>query len=124
MISEAIKSIVEGYINNKSLSDVEIGEVVTINPLSIKVADFPEPISQEFLVVPERLVRDTYNIQMLNFEISFSHTCNNCNAQVHTVAGNGTATIKIDDITLVQGDKVILSKAQGGQLYVIMDRRI
>lgn len=118
MISEAIKEIVAGYMNNAELADMETAEVVAINPLKIKLSDLADPIENKFLIVPERLIKDTYEIEVP--QLTFNHTCSNCSKEFHDIKAVGT--IKIKNVILEVGDKVTVLKAKGGQKYFVLDK--
>lgn len=102
MISESVKKIIEGYMNNSELADMEIAEIVSMSPVKIKVADIAEPLDGSFIIVPERLIKDTYYIFLDDSEIQ--------------------TKITLVDHILKVGDKVVLMKAKGGQKYFVLDK--
>lgn len=118
MISESLKKIIEGYMNNSELADIETAEVLSINPIKVKLGDLAEPLESEFLIVPERLIKETYEIEVP--QLTVKHTCSSCNKESHNIQGMGV--IKVKNVTLKVGDRVTLLKAKGGQKYFILDK--
>lgn len=55
MMVDYIKEIVKNYLNNKELADLEIGVIVSENPLKIKIPNLIEPIGTAFIIIPVRL---------------------------------------------------------------------
>lgn len=118
MISEPIKQIIQGYLSNLDPTDIEVGEVVSVAPLMIKIPDFPEYLSSGFLIVPKRLVDDTYEIEISG--LSLTHSLVDEGSVGHSSIA--TATIKLKGTALEVGDKVSMCKAQGGQKYLLVDK--
>lgn len=91
---------------------VMYGEVITVNPLSVKV-DQRFTLPADFLQVPESMTR---------LEIDLKH--------VHPYTDNGsvrsTSEALVEKIVirpgLEAGDKVLLLRVQGGQKFVILDK--
>ena len=87
---------------------VMYGEIVTVDPLSVKV-DQRFTLTSGFLVVPESLVR---------YEADLKHK--------HQYAGSDTSEALTGKLVirygLQEGDKVILLRVQGGQQYIILDK--
>ncbi|TGE37637.1 DUF2577 domain-containing protein [Desulfosporosinus fructosivorans] len=91
---------------------IMIGEVITVNPLSVKVEQ-RFTLTADFLIVPE---------SMRLFEIDLEHA--------HQYTDNGfsrnTAEALITKIVihpgLKGGDKVLLLRVQGGQKFLILDK--
>jgi len=55
MMINYIKEIVSNFLNNKELSDLEMGLIVSVNPIKIKIPNLIEPIGSSFLIIPIRL---------------------------------------------------------------------
>lgn len=118
MISEPLKKIISGNMDNAQLSDIETAEVVGVNPIKVKLNDLADPIAGEFLIVPDRLIKDTYEVEVQ--QLTFNHTCSSCSKESHSVKAAGT--IKVNNVILKVGDKVTLLKAKGGQKYFVLDK--
>ena len=102
MITESVKKIIDGYIGNIDLSNIEVAEVLSVNPICIKLDDITEPLDSSFVVVPERLIKNTYKVLIDD----------SLNEYKLTFVGN----------ELKKGDKVSVIKAKGGQKYYILDK--
>lgn len=99
MLSESIKEITKGYINNMNICDVLNGEITRVNPLEVKVSA-QLILSEEFLIIPEFIQREKYDIEI-----------------------DGTEKeIIFKNKKLKKGDKVIIVKSTGGQRYLILGR--
>lgn len=91
---------------------VMYGEVITVNPLSVKV-DQRFTLPADFLIVPASMTR---------FEIDLKH--------VHPYTDNGsvrsTSEALVEKIVILPGlnagDKVLLLRLQGGQKFIILDK--
>lgn len=68
MITEFIKQTIDKYIKNAQLTDITYGVVVKESPLVVRINSLGIEIEEEFLIVPERLVREKYAIELLNVE--------------------------------------------------------
>jgi len=55
MIVDHIKEIVNNFLSNKELADLEEGVIVSTSPLKIKIPTLIEPIGTAFIIVPLRL---------------------------------------------------------------------
>ena len=91
---EIVKQATLNVIENEKMCDLRFGEVVSINPLKIKLT--PQlTLPSSVLIVPRHLTR--YQI-LLN-----------------------DSNVTIDN-SLKLGDKVALIRKQGGQSYFVLDR--
>lgn len=83
---------------------LRLGTVISVNPLVITIDGLSEPLDSDFLVVAEHLTAHERQV---------------------TVSRPGepsyTATIGYSG-ALTEGDRVICMSANGGQLYVIIDK--
>lgn len=93
-IAEYMKKIALETQGASKPTVVQFGTIISSNPLEVNV-DQRFTLSEDFLIVPEQLTE--YKI---------------------TIDGTEYAIRK----GLVAGDKVMLLRVQGGQLYVILDR--
>jgi hypothetical protein len=114
----SIKQAGAGAVQAGNPVNVMFGEVVTEDPLKVRV-DQRFVLTSEFLLVPESLQ---------HFELELQHT------HAYTDAsGNGTANKTtepaLEDPVVIRrgleaGDKLLLLRMQGGQQYVILDRLV
>lgn len=94
-----IKRIVENYINSKNLSDVVYGTLTNVSPLTVKIDSSQITIAGAFLIVPESMTEHTRDMTI-----------------------NGVKQKVIVHSELRVGDKVILVKKHGGQLYAMIGK--
>ncbi|WP_282938998.1 DUF2577 domain-containing protein [Paenibacillus sp. RC67] len=85
------------------------GNVVQINPLEVSLDPQREPLTEDFLLVPESLT---------HLELDLKHT--------HST-GEGTTEEALADPILIrkgleQGDVVLLLRMQGGLKYIVLDK--
>lgn len=109
---ELIKTAGIDAVGASNPVNVMFGEVIGINPLSVKV-DQRFTLTVDFLLVPESLTK---------FEIDLKH--------VHSYTDNGSVRSTSEALNekivirsgLNAGDKVLLLRIQGGQKFVILDK--
>lgn len=84
MMVDAIKQVVINYLNYAKLADVLFGNVINMNPVTIKLDNNSSNfnISEPFLVITDRFKKEPLSV----------------------------------------GDKVVLVRAHGGQMFVILDK--
>ena len=104
-IYEAIKGCINQVMAQAEFTDVELGEVVNIKPLKIKLSD-RLILNQNQLMLTDAVTLKTINLTH-NHEES---------ERVEL-----TSPIIVRD-GLKKGDKVLLLKAKQGQTYVIISR--
>lgn len=120
MIVKSIKDVVAGVMHNASLTDVEIGEVVSENPLIIQTED-KIPISQDSIIL-------TKNTCLHSIDMEVDHLTENraggggyAEFASHNHGYFGRKTYLVHN-ELKIGDKVILLRESGGQRYIALDR--
>lgn len=131
----------KGYMDHAELSNMEIAEVITVEPqVSIKLHDFDEIIGGDFLVVPQRLVDENYSL-VATVEgsnaiglsgLSLTHQLVDEGSVGHGSAATAALTfnsplnvkIQLKNVILQPGDKVAVLKATGGQRYFIVEKVI
>ena len=96
---DTIKEIVRNYLSNENLGDVVYGTIVQTSPFAVKIEQTQILLSAPFLVVPQHL--KTYEQKV------------SCLGEEYTVSM---------ETLLKAGDKVILLKKHGGQLYVLLGK--
>lgn len=91
---EIVKQATLNVIENEKMCDLRFGEVVSINPLRIKLT--PQlTLPSSVLIIPQHLTR--YQILLDDSNVTI-------------------------DNSLKLGDKVALIRKQGGQSYFVLDR--
>lgn len=120
MIVKSIKDVVAGVMHNASLTDIEIGEVVSENPLIIQTED-KIPISQDSIIL-------TKNTCLHSIDMEVDHLTENraggggyAEFASHNHGYFGRKTYLVHN-ELKIGDKVILLRESGGQRYIALDR--
>lgn len=127
---EAIKKIVSNMLENSKLSKLEFGTVESVSPLKIRI-DQKKVINDSQLML-SHLVRDYY------VDITVQHSTDSIYGSwdtSHDHPGAGKNGIPIDHeheykgrkkimmhYSLRTGEKVVLIRQDGGQLYYILDR--
>lgn len=102
-IIDIVKRAAIDVMENSQLTDIRLGEVTNISPLSVKLTH-QLTIPSSVLIVPEHLTDRTIKITVHNEDGTDE---------------NKEITIRN---ALVIGDKVALLRKHGGQLYFILDR--
>lgn len=126
----AIKELVENLLERKKLSKLEFGTVESVSPLKIRI-DQKHLLEEEDLIL-SHLVKDYY------VDITVQHSTDSIygswnTAHAHPDAGNNTIPtdheheyigrkkILIHN-ALLKGEKVVMIRQEGGQLYYVLDR--
>lgn len=126
----AIKELVENLLERKKLSKLEFGTVESVSPLKIRI-DQKHLLEEEDLIL-SHLVKDYYvDITVQHSTDSIYGSWNTNHA--HPDAGNNTIPtdheheyigrkkILIHN-ALLKGEKVVMIRQEGGQLYYVLDR--
>ena len=108
---ELVKRAAIDVMENSQMCDLRFGEVVSVEPLRVKVTN-QLTIPSSLLIVPEHLT---------NYEVKVNLEWETESEQEHTHLVSGTKTIVINN-ELRLGDRVALLRKQGGQSYFILDR--
>lgn len=116
----AIKDIVVNTIRSLSLSDIEIGEVVSADPLIIQT-ESKIPLDASSIVL-------TKNTSLHSIDMSVDHLTENraggggmAEYASHNHEYKGRKTYLVHNELLV-GEKVILLRESGGQRYIAIDK--
>lgn len=116
----AIKEIVVNTIRSLSLSDIEIGEVVSADPLIIQT-ESKIPLDASSIVL-------TKNTSLHSIDMSVDHLTENraggggyAEYASHNHEYKGRKTYLVHNELLV-GEKVILLRESGGQRYIAIDK--
>lgn len=116
----AIKEIVVNTIRSLSLSDIEIGEVVSEDPLIIQT-ESKIPLDASSIIL-------TKNTSLHSIDMSVDHLTENraggsgmAEYASHNHEYKGRKTYLVHNELLV-GEKVILLRESGGQRYIAMDK--
>lgn len=126
----SIKNITDNLIEHKKMTNLEFGEVVGVSPLVIKIDQ--KKILEEDDLLLSHLVKDYY------VDITVQHSTDSIyggwdTSHSHPDAGRDVIPIKheheyvgrkkiIIHNKLEVGEKVVLLRQQGGQLYYVLDR--
>ena len=100
-LTSVIKEIVRGYVSNLDISDLQMGSVVSENPIKVKIEN-GMVLPKSLLIIPEKLVREEYRVSYYGEE----------------------RTMIFRDKKLKVGDSVIMVKGVGGGKYLVIDRVI
>lgn len=116
----AIKEIVVNTIRSLSLSDIEIGEVVSEDPLIIQT-ESKIPLDASSIIL-------TKNTSLHSIDMSVDHLTENraggsgmAEYASHNHEYKGRKTYLVHNELLV-GEKVILLRESGGQRYIAIDK--
>ncbi|AIQ45625.1 phage protein [Paenibacillus sp. FSL R7-0273] len=105
---EAIKQAALGAIDATGPVMVQMGRVVSVNPLKV-IVDNRLELTEDFLIIPESLTE---------LKVNLRHT--------HTSGSGTTGEALTSPIilrkALAADDKLLLLRMQGGQRYIILDR--
>ena len=142
MITPHIKQIIEGYMNYIDLSDLVVGKVISVNPISIQVEDLPKPLGTNNVVVPKHLVEPVQNVvatikggnSVSISGLSITHSLKDEGTVGHggsnpaaTLTFNGPIEMVIDTKdtwVLKPGDLVYMVMAKGGQKYLVLCKAV
>ena len=135
-LTDLMKCIAAGVINNMQLPEVYIGSVVSINPLEIRL-NAQNILPAKYLIltnaVKDHEVDITVSWQTVEDDyLKPAHTHGNGNNGSPTTSTSDFDTKHKHDIKgrkkitihngLTVGEKVLLLRTQGGQNYVVVDR--
>lgn len=127
---DVIKQVVENLLERKKMTKLEYGTVESISPLTIRI-DQKKLLQEEDLIL-SHLVKDYYvditvqhstNGIYESWDTSHSHP----NAGVSTIPTEhkheykGRKKILVHN-GLLEGEKVVMIRQEGGQVYYILDR--
>lgn len=104
-IYEAIKVLVNQVLSSTEFADIELGEIVSIKPLKIKLSD-RLILNQNQLMLTDAVTLKTINLTHKHEESERAEL---------------TSPIIVRD-GLKKGEKVLLLKAKQGQTYVVISR--
>ena len=104
-------------MENSQVCDLRFGEVVSIEPLKIKVTN-QLTIPSSLLFVPEHLTKREVPVYV---DWYTENPPDDSSVGEHNHSVNGSKTIIIDNELRI-GDRVALLRKQGGQSYFILDR--
>ena len=127
---DSILQVVQGGMAAASLSDLEIGTVKTVDPLSVVTQDVQDPIPAVALILTTAVVEKKIPILTHNHEIHDTFTGGGSSlgglaGEVCCEKGEGPP-IKdgciILNRALEAGDKVIMLRVLSGQKHIILSR--
>lgn len=109
---DLIKAAGADAVNASNPVNILFGEILTVNPLSVKV-DQRFILPADFLIVPRTMTK---------YEVDLQHT--------HQYTDDGSAGTTSQALTqkiviragLAPGDRVLMLRVQGGQRYIILDK--
>lgn len=119
-IARTIKEVAKSTLDASVMTDIEIGEVISVSPLQIAL-DAKTIIDAEFIIL-------TKNTTMWSVDMDVDHRTENeaggggyAEFASHSHGYKGRKTYRVHN-ELVMGDKVILLRESGGQRYIALDR--
>lgn len=127
---DVIKEVIEKLLERKKMTKLEFGIVESVKPLTVRI-DAKKLLQEEDLIL-SHLVKDYY------VDITVQHSTDSIygswnTSHSHPDAGNnsiptdheheykGRKKILIHN-GLLKGEKVVMVRQEGGQLYYILDR--
>lgn len=127
---DVIKEVIEKLLERKKMTKLEFGTVESVKPLTVRI-DAKKLLQEEDLIL-SHLVKDYY------VDITVQHSTDSIygswdTSHSHPDAGNNTIPtghehgyigrkkILIHN-GLLKGEKVVMVRQEGGQLYYILDR--
>lgn len=127
---DVIKEVIEKLLERKKMTKLEFGIVETVNPLTVRV-EAKKLLQAEDLIL-SHLVRDYYvditvqhSTDSIHGPWDTSHDHPNVGKNVipidHEHEYTGRKKILIHN-ALLKGEKVIMIRQEGGQIYYILDR--
>ena len=125
-LTDLMKLVAAGVINNMQLPEVYIGKVVNINPLEIRLTA-QNILPEKYLILTNAVKDHEVDISISWATVDNTHKHGNGNdgqdttEVTHNHAVKGRKKIMIHN-GLTQGEKVLLLRTQGGQNYVVVDR--
>lgn len=125
-LTDLMKLVAAGVVNNMQLPEVYLGTVISVNPLKIRLsADNILPAN--YLILTNAVKDHEVDISISWNTEDNKHKHGNGNdgqdttevTHKHAVKGRKKITIHNG---LTDGEKVLLLRVQGGQNYVVVDR--
>ncbi|MEK3722318.1 DUF2577 domain-containing protein [Paenibacillus sp. FSL H8-0034] len=114
---EIMKSTSIGVIQAGYPASIFTGKVIQLNPLEVTLDPQRDPLTEDFLLVPE---------SMTHYEIDLKHLHTYLDASDSGDTTRSTEETLQEPIVIRRGleinDVVLLLRVQGGQQYVILDR--
>lgn len=125
-LTDLMKLVAAGVINNMQLPEVYIGIVATKDPLSIRLSA-NHILPAKYLILTNAVKDHKVDIEVSWYTDDNKHKHGNGNdgqdttevEHKHTVKGRKEITVYNG---LTDGEKVLLLRIQGGQNYVVVDR--
>ncbi|WP_324730444.1 DUF2577 domain-containing protein [Lysinibacillus fusiformis] len=112
-ILKEIQKLVLGVINAQKLSTVVYGTVLSVSPLEIHV-DQKITLKEEQLKLTRAVV---------DYEVDMTIEHETEMTDLHTHENKGRKKFKIHN-GLMEGDKVTMIRAHGGQQFLIIDKEV
>ena len=125
-LTDLMKLIAAGVINNMQLPEVYIGSVISENPLKIRLSA-DHIIPEKYLILTNAVKDHEVDITVSWTTVDNTHKHGNGNEGqdttevTHNHAVKGRKKIMVHN-GLTQGEKVLLLRTQGGQNYIVVDR--
>lgn len=118
MFLQEIKEIVTNMIGNMKLTDHVYGDVITVNPLSIKI--------DQKLTIPENAIILTYPVIERKINLQHTHDYIDDNGTVVINKTTETETPDHSEYILIPGlqigDKVIMLRVDNGQKFIVLSK--
>jgi hypothetical protein len=97
---EVLQQILQNGITELKLTDLVIGTVVTVSPLTIQIDTLMQPLPEEALIKTEAIMPKTYS---------------------GTTSDGATFTAVINE-GIQAGDKVVMLRCQHGQRFIVLSK--
>lgn len=127
---DSILQVLQSSMDAAALSDLEIGTVKTVDPLSVVTQDVQDPIPAVALILTAAVVEKKIPILTHNHEIhdTFTGGGSSMDALTGIVCYENGKALPIKDGCIIlnraleAGDKVIMLRVLSGQKHIILSR--
>ena len=119
-IAGIIKGMIHDTTRAMEFSDIEIGEVISDNPLIIQTQD-KIPIQADSIILTKATSLHSIDMEVDHLTENRAGGGGMAQYESHNHEYKGKKTYLVHN-ELVVGDKVILLKESGGQRYIALDR--
>lgn len=119
-LPNALRTLVEQTVKSGQPADFVLGEVTAESPLTIRI-DEKRELSEDFLLLSDNVRDFEVDIEVNHLTEEKSGGANAAAYESHAHAYRGRKKIKVYN-ALKAGEKVIMIRQQGGQMYYVADR--
>lgn len=97
---EVLQQILQNGITELKLTDLVIGTVATVSPLTIQIDTLMQPLPEEALIKTEAIISKTYS---------------------GTTSDGASFSVVINE-GIQAGDKVVMLRCQHGQRFIVLSK--